>query len=66
MHEYRKPNTAVILKQTWVRTKEFVFKSVPMIVIIGVAMEVLLMFRLLDPLNIILSLTPSMLHYNLP
>ncbi|MBN2153546.1 MAG: ferrous iron transport protein B [Candidatus Lokiarchaeota archaeon] len=55
MHEYRKPNTAVILKQTWARTKEFVFKSIPMIVAIGVAMEVLLMFRLLDPFNIVLS-----------
>ncbi len=55
MHEYRKPNTAVILKQTWARTKEFVFKSVPIIVAIGVAMEVMLMYRLLDPLNIVLS-----------
>ncbi|MBD3186730.1 ferrous iron transport protein B [Candidatus Bathyarchaeota archaeon] len=55
MHEYRKPNTKVVLKQAWVRTKEFVFKSIPMIVIIGVFLEVMLIFDLLEPFNIILS-----------
>lgn len=55
MHEYRKPNTKVVLKQTWVRTKEFLFKSIPMIIIIGVFLEVMLIFDLLEPFNIILS-----------
>ncbi len=55
MHEYRVPNYSVILKQTWVRTKEFIFKAMPIIIIAGVILEILFMFRLLDPVNLILS-----------
>ena len=55
MHEYRVPNYSVILKQTWVRTKEFIFKAMPIIIITGVILEILFMFRLLDPVNLILS-----------
>ncbi len=55
MHEYRKPNTKVIMKQTWIRTKEFIFKSIPIIIVIGIVMELMLIFRILDPINIFLS-----------
>ena len=55
MHEYRVPNYSVIAKQTWVRTKEFIFKAMPIIVISGVLLEIFFMFRLLDPINFILS-----------
>ncbi|MBD3227774.1 MAG: ferrous iron transport protein B [Candidatus Lokiarchaeota archaeon] len=55
MHEYRKPNTSVILKQTWARTKEFVFKSLPIIIILGVLLEILFIFNLLEPINMILA-----------
>ncbi|TFF88870.1 MAG: ferrous iron transport protein B [Promethearchaeota archaeon] len=55
MHEYRTPNTGVILKQTWVRTKEFIFKSLPIIIVLGVFLEILLIFNLLEPINMILS-----------
>ncbi|NMC05800.1 MAG: ferrous iron transport protein B, partial [Candidatus Lokiarchaeota archaeon] len=55
MHEYRKPNVGVVLKQTWARTKEFVVKSIPMIIVIGVAMEIVVLFRLLDPINMVLA-----------
>lgn len=55
MHEFRKPNTTVILKQTWFRTKEFVNKAMPLIVLLGMLMEILLMFNLLAPINIALS-----------
>ncbi|MFW9879928.1 MAG: ferrous iron transport protein B [Candidatus Thorarchaeota archaeon] len=36
MHEYRMPNFNVILKQTWLRSKEFVFKALPIIIILGI------------------------------
>ena len=55
MHEYRSPNYSVILKQTWIRTKEFVYKAMPIIVIIGIILEILFIFRLLDPINFVLS-----------
>jgi len=55
MHEYRKPNTGVIVKQTWSRTKEFVYKSLPLIIIIGIFLEIMLIFNLLEPVNIVLS-----------
>jgi len=55
MHEYRVPNYSVILKQTWVRTKEFVYKAMPIIIISGIILEILFMFRLLDPVNSLLS-----------
>ncbi|MEJ2250714.1 MAG: ferrous iron transport protein B [Candidatus Lokiarchaeota archaeon] len=50
MHEYRKPNYEVVFKQTWTRSKEFIFKSMPVIVIIGMLMEIMLVFRILDPI----------------
>ncbi len=55
MHEYRAPNTNVIMKQTWIRSKEFIFKSLPIIVIIGILMEVMYIFNALDPVNLVLS-----------
>ncbi|MFX0019924.1 MAG: ferrous iron transport protein B [Promethearchaeota archaeon] len=55
MHEYRVPNYNVILKQTWIRTKEFVYKSMPIIIGIGILMEIMFIFRLLDPINFIMS-----------
>ncbi|MCK4281361.1 MAG: ferrous iron transport protein B [Candidatus Lokiarchaeota archaeon] len=55
MHEFRKPNTSVILKQTWFRSKEFVYKAMPLIIIIGMLMEIMLMFNLLEPINVILQ-----------
>ena len=55
MHEYRKPNTNVILKQTWVRSKEFIFKSLPFIIIFGILLELMLITNALGPLNDLLS-----------
>lgn len=55
MHEYRKPNVKVILKQTWLRTKEFVYKALPIIVILGFFLEVLLILNALAPLNFVLT-----------
>ncbi|MFX1320619.1 MAG: ferrous iron transport protein B [Promethearchaeota archaeon] len=55
MHEYRAPNYSVILKQTWIRTKEFVYKALPIIIIAGIILEIVFKFRLLDPINFILS-----------
>ena len=55
MHEYRRPNVNVILKQTWLRSKEFVFKALPIIIILGILLEILLIFNALEPINQVLS-----------
>jgi ferrous iron transport protein B len=54
MHEYRMPNYNVIAKQTWLRTKEFVFRALPIIVILGIILEILLIFNALEPVNLVL------------
>ncbi|MFX0024663.1 MAG: ferrous iron transport protein B [Candidatus Hermodarchaeota archaeon] len=54
MHEYRMPNFNVIAKQTWLRTKEFVFRALPIIVILGIGLEILLIFNALEPVNFVL------------
>ncbi|MFW9866060.1 MAG: ferrous iron transport protein B [Candidatus Thorarchaeota archaeon] len=55
MHEYRAPNFKVILKQTWLRSKEFIFKALPIIIILGILLEILLIFNALEPVNLVLS-----------
>ena len=55
MHEYRVPNYEVILKQTWVRTKEFIFKALPIIIVLGIFLEILVIFNALDPINALIS-----------
>lgn len=55
MHEYRMPNSKVILKQTWVRTKEFIYKALPIIIVFGILLEILLIFNALEPINVVLS-----------
>jgi len=55
MHEYRVPNYSVITKQTWLRSKEFIYKALPLIIVLGITLEILLELRALDPINIILS-----------
>ncbi len=55
MHEYRRPNFNVIFKQTWLRSKGFIFKALPIIIGLGILLELLLIFNLLAPINTILS-----------
>ena len=55
MHEYRIPNFNVIVKQTYMRSKEFLFKALPIIIILGMVLEIMLIFNLLEPINIVLS-----------
>ena len=55
MHEYRVPNYKVIFKQTWVRSKEFIFKAMPIMLILGIVLEIVLIFNILEPINVILS-----------
>jgi len=55
MHEYRVPNFTVIFKQTWARSKEFIYKALPIIIILGIFLEILLIFNALEPINLILS-----------
>ncbi|MFX0187553.1 MAG: ferrous iron transport protein B [Candidatus Hodarchaeota archaeon] len=55
MHEYRVPNYNIILKQTYLRSKEFIFKALPLIVIFGILLEIMLIFNLLNPANEVLS-----------
>ncbi|MFX1573859.1 MAG: ferrous iron transport protein B [Promethearchaeota archaeon] len=55
MHDYRIPNYSVILKQTWIRSKEFIYKAMPIIIVTGILLEILFLFRILDPINILIS-----------
>ncbi|MFX1410588.1 MAG: ferrous iron transport protein B, partial [Promethearchaeota archaeon] len=55
MHEYRMPNYNVIFKQTWLRSKEFIFKALPIIIILGITLEILLIFDALEPINFVLK-----------
>ncbi|MCK4284679.1 MAG: ferrous iron transport protein B [Candidatus Lokiarchaeota archaeon] len=55
MHEYRVPNFNVIFKQTWMRTKGFIFKALPIIIGLGILLELLFIFNILEPINVILS-----------
>ena len=55
MHEYRVPNYKVIFKQTWIRTKEFVYKAMPIMIILGIILEILLIFNALEPINLVLT-----------
>jgi len=55
MHEYRTPNYKVIFKQTWLRSKEFIFKALPIIIILGVSLEIIFILNVLEPINLILS-----------
>lgn len=55
MHEYRKPNYKVILKQTWLRSKEFIFKAMPIIIIFGISLEIIFILNILEPINFVLS-----------
>ncbi len=55
MHEYRVPNYSVISKQTWLRSKEFIYKALPLIIVLGITLEILLQLRALDPINIVLA-----------
>jgi ferrous iron transport protein B len=50
-HDFRKPNFNVLLKQTWHRSKEFVVMALPLIIILGVFIQIMLEFNLLDPVN---------------
>ncbi|MFX1496943.1 MAG: ferrous iron transport protein B [Promethearchaeota archaeon] len=54
MHDYRMPNYNVIVKQTWLRSKEFIYRALPIIIILGIALEILLIFNALEPINIVL------------
>jgi ferrous iron transport protein B len=55
MHEYRMPNFNVIIKQTWLRSKEFVYKALPIIIVLGIVLELLFIFNVLAPINAIMS-----------
>jgi ferrous iron transport protein B len=55
LHEYRVPNFKVIFKQTWVRSKEFIFKALPIIIGLGILLELLFIFNVLEPINALLS-----------
>ena len=55
LHDFRVPNFKVIMKQTWHRSKEFVYLALPLIIILGVLMEIFVEFNLLEWINVLLS-----------
>ncbi len=61
LHDFRVPNFKVILKQTWHRSKEFVYLALPLIIIFGILMEIFVEFNLLEWVNFLLS--PVIEHF---
>ncbi|MBD3353070.1 MAG: ferrous iron transport protein B [Candidatus Lokiarchaeota archaeon] len=55
IHDFRRPNLKVTLKQTWHRAKEFVIIALPLIILLGGGMEILLELGIVDPINAALS-----------
>ncbi|MHA1672936.1 MAG: ferrous iron transporter B [Promethearchaeota archaeon] len=55
LHDFRKPNLTVILKQTWARSKEFIYMALPLIVVLGIFLQIMLEFQLMDPINNLFS-----------
>ncbi|MHA1728363.1 MAG: ferrous iron transport protein B [Promethearchaeota archaeon] len=55
LHDFRVPNFKVIAKQTFHRSKEFIFLALPLIMVLGGIMEILLAYDLLGPINSLLS-----------
>ncbi|MHA1720601.1 MAG: nucleoside recognition domain-containing protein, partial [Promethearchaeota archaeon] len=53
LHDFRKPNFKVIFKQAWHRSKEFVYMALPLIIILGILMQILMEFNLLNWINIV-------------
>ncbi|GAB4329561.1 MAG: ferrous iron transport protein B [Promethearchaeota archaeon] len=55
LHEFRRPNFRVVLKQTWNRGKEFVHKGLPLMFVLGAILEVTAISNLLEPVNTFLA-----------
>lgn len=55
LHEFRRPNFQVILKQTWARSKEFIVMALPLIVILGIFLQLMIEFNLTAPINTALA-----------
>ncbi len=55
LHDFRKPNGKIILKQTWHRSKEFVVFALPLIVLLSILMQILMEYNLEGIINTILS-----------
>jgi len=55
LHDFRVPNFKVIMKQTWFRSKEFVYLALPLMIILGVLMQIFVEFNLLEWMNVLLS-----------
>ncbi|MHA1341063.1 MAG: ferrous iron transport protein B [Promethearchaeota archaeon] len=55
LHDFRKPNFKVIVLQTWRSSKEFIYRALPLIVILGVVIQILIETESVDFINIFLS-----------
>jgi ferrous iron transport protein B len=55
LHDFRRPNMNVIVKQTWFRGKEFVNRALPLIVVIGIFLQILIQLNILNPINGVLA-----------
>ncbi len=49
MPRYRKPVMKIILKQTWIRLKDFVYFAFPIIIVANVVMEIFSIFNWIKP-----------------
>jgi len=55
LHEFRKPNFNVIFKQTWHSSKEFIYRALPLIIILGTIIQIVMEFNIMDFVNVLLS-----------
>lgn len=55
MHPYRVPSTSVVLKQTWFRSKGFIYRAFPFIILVGVIVKLLEILSILPYVQLFLS-----------
>ncbi len=55
MVSFRKPNTKVVLTQTWFRLKEFIYIALPLIIVGNIILKALEIYEFLDIMNAVLS-----------
>ncbi len=55
LHDFRKPNFSVIISQTWQRSREFVYMALPLMVGLGILMQIFVEFQILNVINNFMS-----------
>ncbi|MHA1819369.1 MAG: ferrous iron transport protein B, partial [Promethearchaeota archaeon] len=51
LHDFRTPNFKIIMKQSWRSSKDFIYRALPLIVVLGILIQILMEFNMLAFLN---------------